>query len=163
MASLLALREAAARWMISRGIRQWQPGEVGPDDVRDQVEAGQWHVLREAGTPVAALRLLWQDDDTWGPQPPVAGYVHGLVVDRRYAGVGLGSRLLDWAADQVLLHGRTVLRLDCSEQNPVLRRYYSAHGFREVGRHDRDGRSYSVVLFEKQISDASAEDRGSLG
>lgn len=150
--ALLALREAASAWLATRGVRQWEPGEVGVHEVREQIVAGEWHVVREGGAPVAALRLLWQDEQFWGQQPPVAGYVHGLVVSQRHHGVGLGGALLRWAADQALHHGRSVLRLDCGEENSALRRYYSTQGFVEVGRRDGDGRWYSVVLLEQRLA-----------
>lgn len=89
--ALLALREQAAAWLDGRGIRQWEPGEVDLPQVRRQVEAGEWHVAREGGAPVAALRLLEQDDAIWGPRPAEGVYVHGLVVDRRRAGEDLGG------------------------------------------------------------------------
>jgi len=149
--ALLVLREAAADWLAGRGVRQWEPGEVGLEEVRSQVDAGHWHVVREDGVPVGALRLLWQDEHVWGPQPPVAGYVHGLVVSQRHHGLGLGSGLLQWAADQILDHGRSVLRLDCGEDNRALRRYYLERGFEEVGRRGSDGRCYSVVLLEQRL------------
>ncbi len=152
--ALLALREAAATWLASRGIRQWEPGEVGLEEVRSQVDAAQWHVVSEDGAPVAALRLLWQDEHVWGPQPPIAGYVHGLVVSQRHHGLGLGSGLLRWAADQIRGRGCSLLRLDCGEENRALRRYYSEQGFKEVGRRDSDGRWYSVVLLEQRLLDA---------
>jgi len=154
--ALLALREAAAAWLASRGVRQWEPGEVGVQEVREQVDAGQWHVVREDGAPVAALRLLWQDEQVWGLQPPIAGYVHGLVVSQRHHGLGLGSALLRWAAGQVRGRGRCLLRLDCGEQNRDLRRYYTEQGFVEVGRRDSDDRWYSVVLLEQRLADAPA-------
>lgn len=151
--AVLGLRETAAAWLASRGVRQWEPGEVGLEEVRAQVEAGQWHVVREDGASVAALRLLWQDEHVWGPQPPVAGYVHGLVVSQRHHGLGLGGGLLRWAADQIGGCGRCVLRLDCGEENHGLRRYYAELGFQEVGRRDGDGRWYSVVLLELRLPD----------
>ena len=123
--ALLGLREAAAAWLAAGGVRQWEPGEVGVDDVRAQAAAGEWHVLREGADPVAALRLLWRDEEVWGPQPPTAAYVHGLVVDRREAGRGLGAGLLRWAEDQARAAGRVLLRLDCGEDNAELRRYYA--------------------------------------
>lgn len=149
--ALLALREAAAGWLATRGIRQWEPGEVTVEEVRGQVEAGQWHVVREAGAPVAALRLLWQDELVWGPQPPVAAYVHGLVVSQRHHGEGVGTALLRWAAEQARGRSRSLLRLDCSEDNQALRRYYELQGFDTVGRRDFDGRWYSVVLLERRL------------
>lgn len=131
-----------------------EPGEVGLAEVRSQVEAGQWHVVRQAGAPVAGLRLLWQDEQVWGPQPAIAGYVHGLVVSQRHHGLGLGSGLLQWAGGQIRDRECCVLRLDCGEENGALRRYYSERGFTEVGRRDSDGRWYSVVLLEQRLPNA---------
>lgn len=150
---LLALREAAAAWLSARGVRQWEPGEVSLDGVRKQIEAGQWHVLRENCSPVAALRLLWQDDEVWGPQPPDSAYVHGLVVAEQRRGADIGAELLRWAAAQALARGRSLLRLDCGEDNDALRRYYTQQGFRTVGRRDFTDRWYSVVLLQRPLRD----------
>ena len=91
---MTALREAAAAWLAVPGVRQWEPGEVTLDEVRRPVAVGEWHVLRDADGRVAALRLLWQDEQVWGPPPPVAAYVHGLMVAARCCGTGIGAALL---------------------------------------------------------------------
>lgn len=144
---------ATVRWLrlAGRGVRQWEPGKVSLDEVRRQVAAGKSHVLRDADGPVAALRLLWQDEQAWGPQPAVAGYVHGLVVAGRRRGSGTGAALLQRAADQARAQGRSLLRLDCGEDNDALRGYYAQQGLRPVGRRDTDGRWYSVVLLERPL------------
>ena len=152
---LLALREAAASWLVGRGVRQWEPGEVTLQQVRDQVAAGEWFVARCGESVVGALRLLWQDEQIWGPQPPDAAYVHGLVVDRAHAGLGLGRALLDWAWQQAQRAGRRQLRLDCSEDNAALTAYYHRQGFETVGRRDFAGRWYSVVLLNKPLEQRS--------
>ncbi|HEX8496931.1 MAG TPA: GNAT family N-acetyltransferase, partial [Actinomycetales bacterium] len=161
---LVELRDQAARWLTDRGIRQWGPGEVEAAEVAEQVSAGEWFVTRseDDGPPVvvAALRLLWADEQVWGPMPPDAAYVHGLVVDRTHAGQGLGATLLRWGQEQALEAGRTVLRLDCVESNPVLRAYYRAAGFSQVGRRDFDGPWHSAVLLEKQLGDRPAAGAG---
>jgi len=128
-------------------VRQWEPGKVTLDEVRRQVAAGEWHVLRDDDGPVDALRLLWQDEQVWGPQPAVAGY----VVAGRRRGAGTGAALLQWAADQARAQGRSLLRLDCGEDNDALRRYYAQQGLRPVGRCDTEGRWYSVVLLERPL------------
>jgi GNAT superfamily N-acetyltransferase len=149
-AAILGLRTAAETWLAERGIEQWHPGEVSLADVRGQVAAGEWHVACDAGRMRAALRLLWSDP-VWGDHRP-AVYVHGLVIDRAHAGHGLGAGLLDWAGARGRRAGATVLRLDCVEANPGLRRYYRRLGFREVGRRDFDGPWHSAVLLERAIA-----------
>lgn len=149
-AAILGLRAAAARWMAGRGIEQWHPGEVSLAEVRRQVDAGEWHVTGAGQGVQAALRLLWSDP-VWADDVPAA-YVHGLVIDRALAGRGLGAELLDWAGAQGRRAGASVLRLDCVEDNPGLRRYYARQGFREVGRRDFEGPWHSVVLLEREIA-----------
>ncbi len=146
--ALLALREAAAVWLAERGIRQWQPGQVSLRHVQDQVADGQWHAVRNSSAVIGALRLLWDDEQMWGPQPSDAAYVHGLVIDRRYAGTGLGRPMLAWAMQQAAEAARTWLRLDCGEDNAELRGYYEQQGFSVVGRRDFAMHGYAVVLLQ---------------
>lgn len=148
---LLALREARSAWLAGRGIQQWKVGEVTLDEVESQVLAGEWHLLRHGGALAAAVRLLWHDEAFWGAQLPTAAYLHGLMVDREYAGRRLGLALVAWAEEQARQAGRSLLRLDCAEDNPALRRYYTEQGFRVVGRRDFEGRWSSVVLLEKAV------------
>ena len=143
------LREGRARWMVGRGVRQWLPGEVPPDEIAAQVAAGEWHVLRAGAEVVGALRLLWSDPDVWGARPDDAAYVHGLVIAPAHAGGGHGVRLLDWAAGRAAAAGRAHLRLDCVRTDDRLRGYYRSLGFAEVGRRAFDNGWDPVVLLER--------------
>jgi ribosomal protein S18 acetylase RimI-like enzyme len=157
-AILLALRDAAARWQVGNGIVQWSPGEVDLAEIMAQIAADQWLVLREHGGDRtgdgvrAACRLIWSDPAVWGEPPEEAGYVHGLVIDRAYAGAGLGRRVLELVAERVRGDGRRFLRLDCVEGNPRLRTYYRDLGFQEVGRREFERRWAPVVLLERALS-----------
>ena len=148
---LLELREVAAAWLHGRGIRQWEPGEVGLEQVRAQIAAGEWFVHRVNGEIAGGLRLLWSDPEVWGDRPDDAAYVHGLVIDRRSAGAGMGARLLGWAERRVRGGDRAFLRLDCVESNVRLRRYYRDRGFLEVGRRDLGHGWWPVTLLEKPV------------
>ena len=157
---LHALREAAARGLVERGIRQWLPGEVDVRTVREQIEAGEWFLQRRDGRVVAALRFLWSDSLFWGVQPDDAAYVHGLVIDRRHVGEALGAGALRWAAERALAAGRRYLRLDHAADNPRLARYYRELGFVERGRREFDDWG-PVTLVEKPLApvDAAARTR----
>jgi protein-tyrosine phosphatase len=102
---LHALREAAARWLLDRGIDQWRPGEIGLATFSAQTAAGEWFVDRLEGSIRAALRFLWADPQFWGPRPDDAGYVHGLMIRRRHAGEGLGAAALRWAEERARRSG----------------------------------------------------------
>lgn len=150
--SILALRHALEEWLESKSVKQWGRGEVGRDEVERQVAANEWHVVRSpSGDLRAALRLLWSDEPVWREQNAFAAYVHGLMVNRAEAGLGLGAALLAWAEQQARKKAAPLLRLDCVESNEALRHYYRALGFSEVGRRDFDGPWYSAVLLEKDL------------
>lgn len=145
------LRRSLEDWMVAHGVEQWRPGDMPLQRVVDEVADGQWHVVRDAGVGIAgALRLLWEDEPFWGPDQPPAVYVHGLMVDRRRSGHGIGTLLLDWAADQGRAAGVGLFRLDCRTTNPVLRDYYEGYGFSVVGR--KDFPTFSATLLELALA-----------
>ena len=148
---LHALREGAAHWLVGRGVRQWLPGEVDIQTIRRQIEAGEWFVHRRTGRVLAALRLLWSDPEFWGEQPGDAAYVHGLVIDRRSAGEGLGAAALGLAEERARAAGRTYLRLDHAADNARLARYYRELGFLERGRREFDAWG-PVTLVERRVT-----------
>ena len=148
-----ALRRSLEDWMAARGTVQWPQGSLPRERVAAQVDAGQWHVLPDDDLGVAAtVRLLWSDPDFWGDDDTPAVYVHGLMVDRRAAGRGLGTALLDWAAARGRESGVELFRLDCRTTNPALRTYYEGYGVRAVGQVDFD--DFSCTLLELRVGGA---------
>ncbi|GCE77449.1 GNAT family N-acetyltransferase [Cellulomonas biazotea] len=154
-----ALRRSLEDWMADRGVVQWPRGSLPRERVATQVAAGEWWVVPDGaddGRPggsaralAATVRLLRADPDFWGDDTTPAVYVHGLMVDRRRSGDGLGAALLDWAAAQGRDAGVGLIRLDCRTSNPALRRYYEGRGFRAVG--ERDFGTHVNVLLEQPL------------
>ncbi|MEV8564358.1 GNAT family N-acetyltransferase [Streptomyces sp. NPDC051322] len=150
--NLAAMYDRAARWMQGRELDQWKPGEKDAEHFLLRMKEGEvW--LAEAGEHLAgAYELWWDDEEAWGVQPPVAGYVHRLMVDRRYAPPGTGRILLAHAEQRMAAAGRGRARLDCA---PWLCGYYEGSGYRVVGEFPdkvaRDGRKYVVILLEKSL------------
>ena len=144
---VVAILSEAARWLLSRGIRQW-PDPFPAGRVSALLERGEFYVGRVEGEVVATLALLWSDPEFWGDQPPVARYVHALAVRRAYAGRGLGTSLLDWAEAETAASGREYLRLDCMSDNPVMRAYYEGQGFEPQGEADLG--DFRATLFQRR-------------
>ena len=149
--ALHRLRVGAEEWLAARGIEQWGRGWLPPDVIGRQVDDAQWHVGESAGALAGGLRLLWADEEVWQADHAYAAYVHGLTIDRRYAGRRVGERLLAWAGEQGRAAGAPALRLDCVESNAGLRAYYRRLGFTEVGRRDFDGPWLPATLLEKAL------------
>ncbi|MFJ7338352.1 GNAT family N-acetyltransferase [Streptomyces sp. NPDC101110] len=156
LAALVRLRDDAARWMLARGITgQWRPGELDEDHFRRIMTRGEVWLAEAGGRPVGAWELWWEDEDAWGAQPPVAGYVHRLMVDRTAAAPGTGRLLLTAAERRVAEAGRTRVRLDCLAGNAPLNAYYAEAGYRVVGhkagKPQPGGPPKSFTLLEKRL------------
>ncbi|GAA2774187.1 GNAT family N-acetyltransferase [Streptomyces showdoensis] len=156
LSTLVRLRDDAARWMLAGGITgQWRPGELDEEHFRRIMGRDEVWLAESAGHVVGAWELWWRDEDAWGPQPPVAGYVHRLMVDRVTAAPGTGRRLLAAAEDRVAETGRSRVRLDCLAGNAPLNAYYRKAGYRVVGHKEGKpqpgGAPKSFTLLEKEL------------
>jgi GNAT superfamily N-acetyltransferase len=82
-------------------------------------------------------------------------YVRRVIVRRSHAGLGLGARLLDWAADVAEQElGSPLLRIDVWTDNQGLHAYYKRQGF--VFCEERDAAELpgypARALFERRTS-----------
>ncbi len=132
------MRDAAARWLLAKGIQQWRPGEVGPDAFVARAEAGELFVVRVDGALAAAVVITFAGPVVWGSDPGDAGYLHGLVIDRRRAATGLGRAVLAEAEAHIWARDRGRARLDCVAANRRLQAYYEAAGYHPVGKQTFD-------------------------
>ncbi|MBT2403645.1 MULTISPECIES: GNAT family N-acetyltransferase [unclassified Streptomyces] len=154
--TLVKLYDQAARWMRANGIDQWKPGEKDVAHFRKKMRDGEVWLAEDAdGRVVGGYELWWSDEEAWGIQPPVAGYVHRLMVERSAAPAGAGRRILEHAERRIARTGRERARLDCVSTNPRLLAYYQGAGYRVVGefpsKQAKDGRVYGVILLERLL------------
>ena len=152
---IFGLLKSAAAWLGERGIDYWQNWLDPPARhmrwVDDGLSAGEFRLIEGSGGVLGCVRLQDSDPLFWpGAQDP-AGYVHSLTVDRRFAGQGLGARVLDVIASDLAADGVNLLRLDCGETAGGLRHYYESLGFCPVGTTVVDGES--LVLYERRAAE----------
>jgi GNAT superfamily N-acetyltransferase len=135
---VLDLLALAAEWSAARGQPNW-PDRFPTRLITAAAEAGELFVAEFDGSIGATLQLQWSDPFFWGETDADAdaGYVHRLAVVRAHAGRGVGSRLLEWADEQIRARDRAWLRIDVVTGNRPLRDYYESAGF--VHRRDLAG------------------------
>ena len=144
------LREVA-QWQEQAGAPLWLDGELTPDKIAAEIASGFFFLADSASDPAGTVKFQREDQLFWPDVPdPNAAYVHRLAVRRRYAGQGVSTALLTWAAERTHSLGRRVLRLDCDADRPKLRAFYESFGFRlhsyrQVG-------SYFVARYELDVA-----------
>ncbi len=141
----------AARWVEQLdGTTMWVDDELAEDRIASEVDAGLFHVAECDGEIAGALKFQLDDHLFW---PDLAtddsAFIHRLAVRRNYAGRGVSTALLRWAADYARSMGRQYLRLDCDAERARLRNLYERvgfrfHSFRHVG-------SYYVARYELDL------------
>lgn len=158
---ILTLVDAAAKWLSTKDTDQW--AVPWPDEqtrnarVLDDLRRGKTWLAEDGTTVAATITLDPADNGVWpaerSREPAV--YLRRLIVDRRYGGLKVGAKLLDWASDlaERRQHARWV-RIDVWTTNLDLHEYYRRQGFTEAGLRDlaEDPGYPSRALFERSTS-----------
>ncbi len=161
------VREAADWLRTSKDTDQWSspwPDQAGHLErmVNDLIK-NKTRLVWDGTTAVATITVDAEEPLDLNEQPiwptykrcEPALYVRRVVVSRRYAGVGLGAALLDWAADVAKRdHKATLIRIDVWTTNLDLHAYYEGQYFtRREGRDPRELADYpSQALFEREVA-----------
>lgn len=141
----------AATWLERSGMPLWQRGELSAAELVEDVRAGLFFLAEYQNDSAGTFKFQIHDPVFWPDAPgPDAAYLHRLAVRRRYAGAGLSTEILFWAANRTRKLGRSYLRLDCPASRPRLRAVYERFGF----RHHSDKRvgPYLVARYEYDVA-----------
>lgn len=129
----------------------WRDDELAADRIEADVAAG-FFFLAECSDEVAGIVKFQLEDLLFWPDVPQeqSAFVHRLAVRRRFAGGGVSSALLGWAALRAQSLGRRFLRLDCEASRTKLRSVYERFGFRHHS--DRQVGPYFVSRYEYEVA-----------
>jgi len=143
----------AAQWIQrSQGFVQWREEWFTQAHVSEVIELYDVFIAQMGGEAVGCFSIHGEDEEIWGDQfHDNAGYLHRLTVSRAYSHMGIGTRLINWAASYVHKQGKSCLRLDCMAGNKALNQYYVREGFTFCGRYD--GQGWSAHLYERQVAE----------
>ncbi len=161
------VREAADWLRTRKDTDQWAspwPDHAGQRDriLNDLLKGKTW-IVWDGTTAAATITvdtdepLDLNDQPVWPAQKrhEPALYVRRVIVSRRYAGLGLGAALLDWAADVARRdHKVALIRIDVWTTNKDLHAYYEGQRFtRRKGRDPQELANYpSQALFERAVA-----------
>jgi GNAT superfamily N-acetyltransferase len=157
---ILGLIDDAANWLRTRNTDQWSkpwPNRLERDlrVVRGLMACRTW-LVEDDGIPVATVTYRPDgNQDLWTAQeqsePGV--YMSRLVINRAYAGRGVGADLTNWAGARARREfGAQTLRIDVWTDNYRLHEYYMGRGFTYLRKHE-DEAYPSAALFAKATAD----------
>lgn len=152
-----AIIEEAAAWGSSEGFPNWIPGSFdgpksrGVSHLLGDIAAGGLYLVRRGDTAVGTISLLENDPIFWPEAGNNALYIHRFAVRRSAAGAGRTAVL--WCFDEARRRGRSLVRLDCLQDNPGIRRYYERFGFVAVDEKVINDVGYS--LYEVRVAGGS--------
>ncbi|MGC4748604.1 GNAT family N-acetyltransferase [Micromonospora sp. DT201] len=133
--AVLGLLDHAIAWLTARGrTGQWgsDPASTDPRRIAQAnayATGGGLHLAMLGDSPVGALVVGAATDDVPPATEPEL-FVRLLVTDRAHAGLGIGARLLEHAAELARARGLGLLRVDCyGGDDRALVRFYESCGF----------------------------------
>lgn len=134
--AILDMLDGAVAWLAAQGrTGQWgtEPWSTRPEAVRrvrDIVASGTPWVAEVDGKPAGTLTLSAHPAPYVAPADEPERYVHLLVTDRAFRGLGVGSALLAHAVAETRREGVGLLRVDCyAGDDQRLVAYYRSQGF----------------------------------
>jgi GNAT superfamily N-acetyltransferase len=159
--AILALINGAVQWLPTKGTDQW--AGPWPDERRrnacilDDLEDGKTWLAIDGTTVAATITIDPIDNAVWPAERrgERAAYLRRLIVDRRYGGLQVGARLLDWAGDFAAdEYSASWIRIDVWTTNHVLHDYFREQGFDDAGLRDlEDEPDYpSRALFQRSTA-----------
>ncbi|MEV0972188.1 GNAT family N-acetyltransferase [Microtetraspora glauca] len=133
--AVLGMFDSAVAWLTERGrTGQWgsEPFSTDPariESVSRQAGEGGMRIAEVGGEPAGCIVVGAAMPYVPSPVEPEL-YVQSLVIDKRFAGQGVGAALLGWAREEAAGRGVGVLRVDCyAGDDGNLVKYYERMGF----------------------------------
>lgn len=146
---LIALRRESEEWLAAQGIDQWTEKWQSVADEKASRATRQkraWIIKSADAATVGTVTLGGPDEDLWHPSDGPGLYLYKLIIARAYAGLGVGSAVIDWACTRAAQWGYPWLRLDAWPTNPRLLNYYRAQGFKDVRVEHVPGRDTGALM-----------------
>lgn len=140
----------AADWLISKGEKLWERGELDPDSVAAQVASGMFRLALVDGEAAGCYRFQESDEEYWDDVPHGgSAFIHRVAVRRKFAGLGISAVMIDAAKDEARSMGKRLLRLDCRAESEKPRGVYERRGFIFHSLKKRE--PYTVARYEFEL------------
>lgn len=148
-ASIDVIREVA-QWCEDNKMDMWKVADLTKERLLQGVTEENFCIGRIAEDNACSMILQWYDPLFWPDAiENEAGYIHKLCVRRKYSGMGLSQKMVEYAVSECKKRGIRYLRLDTGWSRASLCRLYESFGFMKVGKKMINEREFA--LYEMEI------------
>ena len=143
------LREIA-QWCEDNKMNMWKVRDLTKEHLIVGVSSENFCVGKIGEDNASSMILQWYDPIFWPEaKENEAGYIHKLCVRRKYSGMGISGKMVEYAVAECKKRGIRYLRLDTGWSREPLRNLYENLGFKSVGKRILGERHF--VLYEMEI------------
>jgi ribosomal protein S18 acetylase RimI-like enzyme len=142
--AIFIMREVA-KWCIELDLNMWKLEELTREKLIKGIKEENFCVSRINDEAAASMILQWYDPYFWPHlKENESGFVHKLCVRRKFAGMNLSKKMIDYAMNECRKKGISYLRLDTDAENPKLCGIYEGLGFIQVDKKKLGSRNYAL-------------------
>lgn len=143
--SIISLIKMRCEWLDENNINQWKVTRTyGKDYYINKINDGKFYVATLNGKICGAFMLQFSKKHYEINEEAI--YVHHLVADLKYKGIG--AYMLNKIKEIALKEGKKCIRLDNISTNKKLNEYYEKNGFKQIGiieAEKYDGKNSGII------------------
>lgn len=145
------IMKEVTKWGRSVGLNVWKDEHITREKLLVGINEDDFHIGQVSNDNASCMILQWNDALFWPKaKENEAGYIHKLCVRRKYSGLGLSRKMVEFAIEECKKRNIEYLRLDTGLNKKKLCNLYESLGFELVGKIQLDDRG-EFALFEMKI------------
>ncbi|MCF7567287.1 GNAT family N-acetyltransferase [Sabulilitoribacter arenilitoris] len=135
---IIKITKACARFMISKGIYQWNKHYPNKSAFKNDILRNELHVIESKKTLVGCVVISSLMDEEYAPISWLTEnkrniYIHRLAIHPNYQGKGYAQKLMDFAEKFAKENNYSSVRLDTFSQNKRNQKFYELRGYKRLG------------------------------
>lgn len=145
------IMKEVAQWGRSVGFGVWKDEHLTREKLLQGINEDDFCIGQVCDDNACCMILQWSDALFWPKaKDGEAGYLHKLCVRRKYSGIGLSRKLVEFAIAECKKRNIGCLRLDTGWNKKKLCDLYESLGFKLVDKIVLEDRG-EFALFEMKI------------
>lgn len=136
--TLMQITKACAKYMISKGIYQWNAHYPNKSAFEKDIKRNELYVLETENKIIGSIVLSNLMDEeyipiSWLTENDKNLYIHRLAIYPDFQGKGYAQQLMNFAESFAKENNYTSIRLDTFSQNKRNQKFYELRGYKRLG------------------------------